>query len=107
MQVFKNKLRELRQVLSINPFDVFNRCSDGVAGLQEQAYTNMTVRAMIEDYDTLFNRGKEQNGQSVVPLPDNSKQIMVKPAVQKRSPPVKPVSYEQYLKDRLGKAVSV
>ncbi|PIK41466.1 hypothetical protein BSL78_21675 [Apostichopus japonicus] len=96
----KMNSRSLSIVFGPNLF----RCSDGVAGLQEQAYTNMTVRAMIEDYDTLFNRGKEQNGQSVVPLPDNSKQIMVKPAVQKRSPPVKPVSYEQYLKDRLGKA---
>lgn len=104
----KNKMnsRALSIVFGPNLF----RCSDGVAGLQEQVHTNVIVRNFIENYDFLFGDREEKEDGDVEDLEkdtsplNNSKRIVVKPATEKKSPPVKPVSYEQYIKDRIGKA---
>ncbi|XP_038060896.1 protein FAM13A-like isoform X2 [Patiria miniata] len=79
------------------------RCSLGLDGLREQGITNNIVRLLIDEYDTIF-KSDEKDEVSPPPAPTSgSKCIQVQATNSKRSPPVKPVPYQDYIRQKDAK----
>lgn len=82
-------------------FYVHYRCSAGLDGLREQGITNIIVRTLIEEYDTIFKSDvKDESSSPPSSTSVGSKCIQVQATTSKRSPPVKPAPYHDYVRQK-------
>ncbi|XP_041485645.1 protein FAM13A-like isoform X2 [Lytechinus variegatus] len=102
-----NKMNSMALAIVFGP-NLF-RCADGIQGLREQGQTNHLVRLFIDKFDFLFGHdiGSPPSPVSISGSDRvwNSKRIEVQAAKEKKSPPVTPMSYDQYMRQRRHKLV--
>ncbi|XP_071808113.1 protein FAM13A-like isoform X1 [Asterias amurensis] len=94
-----NKMNSMALAIVFGP-NLF-RCSAGLDGLREQGITNIIVRTLIEEYDTIFKSDvKDESSSPPSSTSVGSKCIQVQATTSKRSPPVKPAPYHDYVRQK-------
>ncbi|XP_022080812.1 protein FAM13A-like isoform X2 [Acanthaster planci] len=96
-----NKMNSMALAIVFGP-NLF-RCSAGLDGLREQGITNIIVRMLIDDYEAIFKNEEKEEISPPPAQPPGSKCIQVQSTTSKKSPPVKPMPYQDYIRQKEAK----